>query len=59
MRANDKPEDINVEAEISPQDQRLFVVDDVQFASFIVELKKPIICNESLRALLDKKSSWE
>lgn len=42
-----------VTATISLQDQRLFFVDDAQFVAFITELKKPIISNESLRALLE------
>ncbi|PWC18056.1 hypothetical protein DDT52_15420 [Brenneria roseae subsp. roseae] len=48
-----------VTATISLQDQRLFVVDDAQFAAFIAELNTPITSNESLRALLDRKSPWE
>lgn len=59
MSAEDKPKAINVETEISQQDQRLFFVDDAQFAAFVAELKKTILSNESLRALLDRKSPWE
>ena len=48
MEAQDKPTAIEDEAAILSQDQCVFVVDNVQFAAFITELKKPTASNGPL-----------
>ncbi len=47
------------EAEEVLLDQCLFVVDEAQFSTFFDAIAKPVVANERLHALLDRKSPWE
>ena len=52
IEVQDKPTAIEDEAAI-------LSADDVQLSAFVTELKKTIVSNASLQALLGRKSPWE